>query len=105
MEKTYHIEFESDAQRAEFEALLQEMGVAFREVAPQGVQEPESEYRAAPEETPEFRAYALREIQLGIEDAEAGRTVPWAEVNSKLEERLSRYRKMEDGHRGFFSAC
>ena len=92
MERTYTIEFESDAQREQFEALLERMGIPFHAVeAALLAEEAGADYRTAPEETPEFREKVLREIRLGIEDIEAGRVVPIEKIEEKLRARLKRY--------------
>ncbi len=96
MKAQYQIQFQSEEQREAFKELLMSMGVAFREVVGAGVEEPEGEYRTAPEDTSEFRAYCLREIQLGIEDVEAGRVVPWEDVERWINQKLEEYEQVEE---------
>ena len=91
MKAQYEIQFQSEAQREAFEELLLSMQVPFRKVEANAAEEPESEYRTAPEDTPAFRAYAMQEIRLGMEDIKAGQTVAWEEVEQWINKKLEAY--------------
>ncbi len=85
MKAAYEFEFESDAQRESLEAALQRMGIAYRKLPSSDVvQEPEAEYRTAPELSPEDQRRLAHEIELGLADADAGRVVPVERVEARL---------------------
>ena len=87
MEKTYTIEFESDAQRAEFETLLQEMGVAYQEMETNLAQEPNTAYGAVDPELLEMTSADKQAIDQSIEQFEQGEYVTLDALKRKLKKR------------------